>query len=925
MRAVLVFLLWPVLLIADVAKEQPLGLILTPGDGKLVRAGSELPLSARTGDILFAGDALRSASEPVTFLYCPEQATENLSPKADVLIEPKQLRVRAGKITGKNPTGSCFLPQTVRLSVASQQHYGVSMVRALNPAGGKPGTLESRLKALPEGDRARIQAELQALAGHSDPAAGLARAGIFEKYHLREDALAEYRKLAELWPDAVWLRARIFELDEALAAAQAEATREEGGRIFALLVGVSHYQRLPENLWLQYAHADATLFARHLRSPRGGGLPDSDVVLLANEKATTAAIRNAFETFLKGRAGKKDTVLLFLAAHGTVEPGRGAFILTYDSDPQDLVSTALPMADVQKLIQEDLSKVGRVLAFVDVCRAGTIGAIKSSTVNSVVERLAEAEGEIFGLMASRPKEFSLEGQEFGGGHGAFSYYLLKGLQGDADKNKDGVVNVNELIEYVRAKVAEGTRDRQHPRDFGNVENSLALSDGRKPGIDLAFFPGLFRLAFQGPAQGLGGADSAVRTFHEAIAAGRLLPEERGSAFGLLAGLKPRLDSKVYLQQENDLRVALEDRGQQVLLRYLSGDQVPQTRRDFEAGANYFMAARRLTPESIFLEGREDFCRGRASLFTKDYRGAANLLEQAARLDGGGAYSYNGLGIAYLEQADYSRAILAFRDAVRRAPYWAYPLHNLALAYAESGDYTNAIRSYQQAIKLAPQYSYLPYNLGLLYQRMNRRKDAETAYQRAIALAPNQADPYNALGSLKAESGKGSEAEKLYREALARSPELPAARHNLALLLSSRTDRRDEAIRLWQQNIEKSPEFVPSRVSLAEALARDGKIPDAADQYREVLRLKPDYVAARLALAGLLEKQQQYAPAVEQIAEALKQQPRNAQLHERMGDLEQAQNHAAAASQAWQEALRYTDDAAARRRVRRKLATQSHQQ
>ena len=54
--------------------------------------------------------------------------------------------------------------------------------------------------------------------------------------------------------------------------------------------------------------------------------------------ATTAAIRNAFETFLKGRAGKKDTVMLFLAGHGTVEAAgnKGAYIVTYDSDPQDL-------------------------------------------------------------------------------------------------------------------------------------------------------------------------------------------------------------------------------------------------------------------------------------------------------------------------------------------------------------------------------------------------------------------------------------------------------------------------------------------------------------------------------------------------------------------------------------------------------------
>src|SRR5581483_11945602 len=495
---------WVSAALADTPKEQPLGLVLAAGGGKVVRAGSELPLAARPGDVLFSGDALRSEAAPVSFLYCPDKASESLAPKAEVVLEPKQLRVKAGRMAAKTPAGSCFLPMVARVSVASQQHYGVTMVRALRGAAGPAGTLESRIQALPEAERQGVRQELQALGAATDAQSRVARANIFEKHNLREDALEEYKKLGEEWPDATWVRGKIFELEEALAiAAAAEASKSQAGRTLALLVGISQYQRLPQMQWLQFAHADATVFGQHLKSPRGGALPDTDLLVFTNEKATTGAIRNAFQTFVKAKAGKKDTVLLFIAAHGTVETAgasRGAYILTYDSDPQDLASTALPMADVQRLIQEDLANVGRVLTFVDVCRAGNLGAIHSSTVNSAVEKLAEAEGEIFGLMASRPKEFSIEGPEFGGGHGAFSYYLLKALGGDADKNHDGIVNVNEVIEYVRDKVAAGTHDKQHPRDFGNVENTLSLADSSKPGIRLARLPVL--LAMLAPPQGL---------------------------------------------------------------------------------------------------------------------------------------------------------------------------------------------------------------------------------------------------------------------------------------------------------------------------------------------------------------------------------------------------------------------------------------
>ena len=157
---------------------------------------------------------------------------------------------------------------------------------------------------------------------------------------------------------------------------------------------------------------------------------------------------------------------------------------------------------------------------------------------------------------------------------------------------------------------------------------------------------------------------------------------------------------------NQLRIAQEDRAQEVLLRYLGGDQNPQTQRDFAEAGRYMQAARSLTPESLFLEGRQDFFDGRALLFDKKFPDAANLLENAVRIDPGAAYGYNALGIAYLEQGEFEKAIPAFRDASRRAPHWSYPLHNEALAHVESGDYQSAIRLYQQAMRLTPEVQFI---------------------------------------------------------------------------------------------------------------------------------------------------------------------------------------------------------------------------
>ena len=927
MSACAALLVIPFLLFAD-TKEEPVGLVLSASGSKLLRADTETPLAARPGDLLFAGDGLRTESGPASFLFCPEKSIDTLTASGEVRLDAKAPKVKTGKIT-EQPARACTLPQTLRVAAASQQHYGVSMTRG----GIKPETPPVAHDKLP----ADVQAELApydaALAANpKDQAALVTEATIFENHKLTANALDAYYKLREQWPDAVWVKSKIFDLEQALAdqAAAATVAAQTGGQTYALLVGISKYAK-PE-LSLQYADADASVFSKLLESPLGGGVPSGNLLLLTDEKATTAAVRNGFEDFLKRRAGKNDTVVILIAGHGTVD-NKNAFILTYDSDPQDLKSTALGMDEVQSLFEDQLSKVGRVLLFVDVCKAGTIGTIHNTTVASNVQQLGDVQGDLFGLLASRPREVSLEGPEFGGGHGVFSYYVIKGMEGAADANHDGVVDADELIKYVSDQVPMATGNRQHPREFGAYDNQMRLSDTRKQGINLASDDGVHwrviqdarnggTLYFAGrPQQGqIPGpqAQTAVDRFTSALNAGRILPTDSDNALTALQNLKGVLSPEQYQERRNQLQIALENKAQDVLLRYLAGDETPQSRDEFLGGARYMDAARVLTAESLYLEGREDFFEGRALLFDKKFPEAANLLEESVRIDPGAAYGFNALGIAYLEQGQYDKAIPAFRDAVRRAQHWSYPLHNEALAYVETGDYRSAIRAYQDAIRLTPQYSYLPYNLGLVYQRLNRRKDAEASYLKAGMLAPNSAEPYNALGTLKASEGKRAEAEKLYRQALDKNPGLLAARHNLALLLADQKEREAEAVALWRENLRQSPDYLPSRLSLAGALAGQGDNAQAAEEYRKVLESKPDYVAARVALADALIKTNDREGALGELQRAAQQDSRDPALLERIGDLEAARQHAAEARMAYQSALDLKPERAVRKRIENKM-------
>jgi tetratricopeptide (TPR) repeat protein len=907
------------------SREEPVGLVLSAAGAKVLRASTETALAARSGDILFSGDDLKAADSPANFLFCPGKASQTLNPGGEVLLDTKQLKIKAGKLDAPKPVNACFLPQLVRVSVASQQHYGVSMTRGLaKPEGDAIAT-----DALAPDVRAEISSFENALkANPNDVSALVQEAAVFDRHHLEANALAAYRKVAGEWKDAVWVRGRIFELEESLAtqAALKAAEIAPDAKTYALMIGVSQYQKLPKDLWLQFADADAKTFSQHLASLRGGGVPADQMDVLTNEQATTAAVRNAFQTFLRNRAGKKDTIFVLISAHGVVD-SRGSYILTYDSDPQDLSTTAISMGEIQALIDAELPKVGRVVMMADVSRTAAIGNLKTASTGSAVEKLGEAQGEMLGLVSARPKEVALEGPQFGGGHGAFTYSLVKGLEGFADHDDDRFVGAGELIDYVRTNVATLTGNKQHPRDFGTMENATKLSDLGKQGITLARFRSLYDsrnggplfLAAASPQQALSAEVSQdVDTFQAAVRARRLLPGEAGSAWDLIPKLRSELPPEQMFLQENALRVALEDQAQQVLLRYLAGDQSPQTKAEFDAGARYMEAARNLTPESLYLEGRDSFFQGRGLLFDKQYSQAANLLEQSVRIDPGEAYGYNALGIAYLEQADFAKAVPAFRDAARRAPNWSYPLHNLALAYVEAGNSQAAIRSYQQAMKLTPQFSYLPYNLGLVYQRLNRHRDAEASYRKAMALAPDSAEPLNALGSLKASEGKSAEAEKFYRDALQKNPSLLAARHNLGLLLAGLKARQTEAIGAFRQNLTTDPSYLPSRLSLADVLSQTGDTSGAAREYAAIVSAKPEYTGARLALADLYVKLNQLDAAIEQLRAAAKLDSQNPSIQERIGDTEKAANHPAEAREAYANALKLQIGKGDLKRIRAKM-------
>ena len=235
---------------------------------------------------------------------------------------------------------------------------------------------------------------------------------------------------------------------------------------WAVIVGIGRYES-PDISRLRYSVPDAEAIYAALTGP--GGFKSEHVLLMTDRTERKPTLRNlkwALGTFLARSAQKDDTVLIFFAGHGAPEvdqrgierDGLAKYLIPSDADADDLYSTALPMDELQTIFGR--IEAERVVVFLDACYSGAAGgrtfaSKKTRAVNIddlFLERLTRAKGRAI-ITASRPSEVSLEVAELG--HGLFTYYLLRGLQGAADLNRDGIVSLQELYEYVEQQVKIG--------------------------------------------------------------------------------------------------------------------------------------------------------------------------------------------------------------------------------------------------------------------------------------------------------------------------------------------------------------------------------------------------------------------------------------------------------------------------------------
>jgi len=256
-----------------------------------------------------------------------------------------------------------------------------------------------------------------------------------------------------------------------------EPVKPPGGktipRSYALVIGVGDYKNLPAAAKLAFAERDAEAIYSVLISPEGGNFRAENVRKLTGPKATLAAMKKELETWLPGAAKPDDRVLVYFAGHGFVDQKTGkAFLAPYDLEPGNIAGTGYSMDQLGKIIGSSVQAKWKVL-LTDSCHSGAISPEQGEIVN---RSLLDLNRSMFSMTASRARERSFESKDWGGGHGIFTYYVVRGMEGYADENKDSIVTADELAEYVRRNVREASKGQQNPTvDKGNFDPQMLLA------------------------------------------------------------------------------------------------------------------------------------------------------------------------------------------------------------------------------------------------------------------------------------------------------------------------------------------------------------------------------------------------------------------------------------------------------------------
>lgn len=253
------------------------------------------------------------------------------------------------------------------------------------------------------------------------------------------------------------------------------------GRRVALIIANDEYEHEGLRQLISPA-ADARALAGVLGDPHVGGF----TVQVARNQSAHIIGSQIEDLFSEGRPD--DVLLLHFSCHGLKSESGQLFFAAANTRPNRLGSTAVSADFVQECMRASRSR--SIVLLLDCCYGGAFSQGVSVRASGDANVLDSFPGERVGggrgravITASSSMEYAFEGSrlagEPSGRPSVFTAALVEGLAtGEADRDEDGWVSLNELYDYVFDKVREQT-PHQTPSRNVDMQGELYLARSRR--------------------------------------------------------------------------------------------------------------------------------------------------------------------------------------------------------------------------------------------------------------------------------------------------------------------------------------------------------------------------------------------------------------------------------------------------------------
>src|SRR6266702_3487287 len=266
------------------------------------------------------------------------------------------------------------------------------------------------------------------------------------------------------------------------------------GRRLALLVATSAYND-PDLRQLRAPGHDATELAEVLRDPRIGGF---EVQVLIN--SASGEVQEGIEDFCTDRR-PDDQLMIYLSCHGVLDSYGRLYYAATNTRRQRLAATAVAAAWLNERLED--CRAHRQILVLDCCHSGAFAKGAKGDGDLALQHRFEPHGRgRVVLTASRSTEYSFEsGQASGEGvPSVFTHAIVHGLRtGDADRDKDGLITVTDLYQYVYDRV-RAAEPRQNPElwTYGAEGDLLVAHSVRGAVIEPEPLPEDLRMTLESP-------------------------------------------------------------------------------------------------------------------------------------------------------------------------------------------------------------------------------------------------------------------------------------------------------------------------------------------------------------------------------------------------------------------------------------------